>query len=156
MSKNIILAFDPGIGGGYALYGNRTLKTFYMPTRKSGRKNKVNTKMLVEHLRPYAPRIKMAVTEKVGVMTGDEGVVAMFNFGYGAGILEGVVTALDIPMVKLNPAVWKPGMGLNRDKTVSLKLARKLFPQHTEQFALKRDDGRAEAALMAYFAERNL
>ena len=158
MIKNIILGLDPGFGGGIAFYGGHQskLKTVHMPTRKYNRKKKINTQLLVDIIAPHAHKIKIAAIERVGVMSGKETPSSMFNFGYGAGILEGVCIALGIKVVKINPAVWKPALGLNRDKKTSLALARKLFPQNFDDFRFDKDDGKAEAALIAYFAERNL
>lgn len=151
----MILGIDPGFGGGLAFLSNKQLQTHYMPVRKYNGKTKMNAVALAKLLKPYAPKIKLAVIERVGAMP-NQGVSSMFNFGYGAGIIEGVLAALDIKFVHIKPEVWKASLGLDRTKANSLKLAIKLFPGYAGQFALKRDDGKAEAALMAYFAERNL
>jgi hypothetical protein len=46
-------------------------------------------------------------------------------------------------------------MGLNRDKAASIERAKSLFPKDVERFKASKD-GRAEAALLAYFGKRLL
>ena len=75
-----------------------------------------------------------------------------FNFGMGYGILLGVLATLEIPYTKVSPARWKNDLGLNKDKDLSRSMATRLFPKNAEQFKRKKDDGRAEAALIAHWA----
>jgi len=52
--------------------------------------------------------------------------------------------------------VWKPALGLTSDKQVSLDLARHLFPAHAGLLRRKKDDGRAEAMLLAEYGCREI
>lgn len=81
----------------------------------------------------------------------NQGVASMFRFGYNAGILLGVLNALEIKVLKVKPAVWKSALNLSSDKSKSLKLARKLFPSLHNQLRMQKNDGRAEALLLAHF-----
>ena len=79
-----------------------------------------------------------------------------FNFGQGVGVLKGVMAALRIPYTLISPAKWKASYSLNRDKDASRLLATRLFPESAEHFERKKDDGRAEALLIAkYGSELN-
>lgn len=49
------------------------------------------------------------------------------------------------------PATWKKALGLDKDKDKSRAMAAKLFPGLAEQLKRKKDDGRAEALLIAYY-----
>jgi crossover junction endodeoxyribonuclease RuvC len=59
----------------------------------------------------------------------------------------------------VTPAQWKFGVGLNAvsgqdqkaRKNASREKAIELFPQYADLFARVKDDGRAEAALMAWW-----
>lgn len=77
----------------------------------------------------------------------EQGVTSTFRFGYGAGVVRGVCDTLAIPVILIKPSVWKVALNLTRDKADSVALANKLFGPHFK----KRDDGPAEAALIAYF-----
>lgn len=87
--------------------------------------------------------------------TRGQGAAASFNFGKGVGEIHGILAALGIPMKSVKPAVWKALMRLSSDKNESRKLASEKFPKWKDKFARKKDDGRAEAVLLAIFgAER--
>jgi hypothetical protein len=85
-----------------------------------------------------------------GVLEGGQGVSSVFKFGKNYGIVIGVATGLSHPLVKITPFDWKRSNGLiGKDKDASRQLAMELWPRHAESFKRKRDDGRAEAALIA-------
>ena len=81
-----------------------------------------------------------------------QGVVSTFRFGYNAGILLGVLEAHRIQVLRVNPSSWKSALNLSSNKKDSLKLAIKKFPIYKAYFARMKDDGRAEAALIASYA----
>ena len=74
-----------------------------------------------------------------------------FNFGQGVGVIKGVLATLRIPYTLISPAKWKKFYGLSRDKDASRLLATRLFPASAEHFERKKDDGRAEALLIAKY-----
>jgi len=90
----------------------------------------------------------LAIVEKVNAGPKD-GTVHAFRFGEAFGIIQGVLGANLIPIIYLHPAIWKSQLNLNRDKNKSLHLAREMFPKKASYFKRMRDDGRAEAALLA-------
>jgi crossover junction endodeoxyribonuclease RuvC len=47
--------------------------------------------------------------------------------------------------------VWKRALGVKGDKDVSRQRASALLPRHSGLWLRKKDDGRAEAALIAYY-----
>lgn len=92
----------------------------------------------------------VAAVERVGSMPG-QGVTSTFNFGASYGKVLGVLAGLRIPTTVYRPAVWKEMMGLSSNKGESLALARRLWPDRANWFLRAKDDGRAEAALIAWF-----
>lgn len=94
--------------------------------------------------------------EKVGSMPG-QGVVSTFNFGHSLGFIEGVIQALGVPYQLVPPQKWKKEFSLTGDKSLSIDVCRKLFPD-VNLFATERcrnpHDGMAEALLMAEYARR--
>jgi len=84
------------------------------------------------------------------------GRTSAFNFGQGMGVIKGVIATMKIPYTMVTPMKWKKHFGLNRDKDASRLLATRLFPNLADQFKRKKDDGRAEAALIALYGEKEL
>ena len=54
------------------------------------------------------------------------------------------------------PASWKKHFKLSKDKGVSRATASQRFPQNAELFKRVKDDGRAEAALIALYGYEKL
>ena len=64
----------------------------------------------------------------------------------------GVLAALAIPCTLVTPGVWKRHHGLiGGDKSESRAKAIALWPGHADLFKRRKDDGRAEAALVAVY-----
>ncbi|MEA5089400.1 hypothetical protein [Solidesulfovibrio sp.] len=99
--------------------------------------------------------VRLAALEKVGAMPG-QGVVSMFSFGENCGIWKGILAALGIPYVCPRPQDWQRGIvdrKAGKDtKAASLATARRLFPD--ADLGRKKDHGRADALLLAWWARR--
>ena len=145
----MILGIDPGLNGAIAWVADtgHLIRVADMPTIEVHGKKKVSPQMLVSMLEDDAHEIKMAAIEEVGAMPG-QGVTSMFNFGYSAGILAGVCAGLLIPMTFYRPAAWKRAAGVPADKGAARLMAQSFWPG-SRDFVRSKDDGRAEAALLA-------
>lgn len=150
----MILAIDPGASGALAFFDPQagTLEVVDMPTvavARSGKlKNEISPQMLAAIVAARAPAT--AVLEKVGAMPG-QGVSSMFQFGRGVGIVEGVLAALHVPTDYVTPQAWQKALNARSGKDGNRQRAAELFPAYAHLFARKKDDGRADAALMAYW-----
>ena len=150
----MILAVDPGASGALAFLDLAAgkLDILDMPTVevKRGAKNKteISPQMLAALIRGRAPLV--AVLERVGAMPG-QGTASMFQFGRGVGMLEGALAALQIPTEYVAPLVWQKAVGSRDGKDGNRQRAAELFPAYAHLFARKKDNGRADAALMAYW-----
>lgn len=91
---------------------------------------------------------RRAVVERAQSMPG-MGVAGAFKYGAGYGVVLGVLGALAIPFETVRPHLWKAAAGLSKDKGASRRRAIELWPEHAAVFARAKDDGRAEAALVA-------
>jgi crossover junction endodeoxyribonuclease RuvC len=80
-----------------------------------------------------------------------QGVASSFKFGRAFGTVEGALGAARIPINYVAPNKWKADAGLSKDKTASRRRATELWPTHASTFARVKDDGRAEAALIARY-----
>lgn len=89
--------------------------------------------------------------EDVHSMPG-QGVRSTFSFGRSKGIVEGAFSTEDTRPNLVSPQTWKRHFGLlKQDKKASRELAMKLFPKDAGLFKRAKDDGRAEAALIALY-----
>lgn len=93
--------------------------------------------------------------ERVSAFPKDSKVGA-FSFGKGAGHIEGVAAGMGIPFTLVQPQVWKKATGTPTDKNAARARACQLFPSMAAHFARVRDDGRAEASILALFGHRAL
>jgi crossover junction endodeoxyribonuclease RuvC len=143
----IVAGIDPGFEGGLAVLNeHRNLETCLMPTVGEGTKRRVNASAVATFLTERD--VEHVVIERVGAMPKN-GAASMFRFGMGYGQLMGVVAALNYPHEFVTPRKWKGAFGLSKDKEQSRSRILELYPEHAEQFARKKDEGRAEAALIA-------
>lgn len=72
-----------------------------------------------------------------------------FNFGQSLGTCRSVPVCLGIRVVDVTPTTWKRAMALTADKDVARARAADRWPDHADKFRRVKDDGRAEAALLA-------
>lgn len=98
----------------------------------------------------YANAIEVAVVEDVHARPG-QGVTSMFRFGVTAGAIQGVLAALMVPSFYVTPNVWKHLMHLSSDKNLSREKAKVVAPEFADRFARVKDDGRAEALMIAVY-----
>lgn len=81
-----------------------------------------------------------------------QGVASTWTFAEGYGVILGTLGAMRIRTTLVSPQVWKKVYGLTADKDQSRQQAIQRWPSHVARFALKKNDGRAEAALIAAHA----
>lgn len=144
MNPPIILGCDPGLSGAIAALDAATGTLLWvedMPVVD----RMVNAAELADWLR--GELIKQAAVEQVASRPG-QGVASTFKFGQTHGTLLGVLGALNVPVTHVTPTTWKRPFGLTSDKEKSRRLAIELWPNMSGYFARKKDDGRAEAALI--------
>jgi crossover junction endodeoxyribonuclease RuvC len=152
---SFVIGIDPGISGAIAFFVDGVLDhVIDMPTLKivSGKtmKSHISAVTLVDILDGWSPNQAHIVIEKVHAMPG-QGVSSMFNFGRSSGIIEGVVAAMHFPSTYVTPVTWTKAVGRAAGKDASRMRAMELFPAKADLFKRAKDDGRADAALIAYW-----
>lgn len=155
-----IVGIDPGKTGAMAItHADGSVQFFDVPRIKLRGKDKPAWTEWVnewsEALRWAAP--DMVVIEDIAARPG-QGVTSMFNFGRTLGFAHGIVASTcDCPIHFITPSVWKAKLGLLKsDKGASRELCRTLYPWTAPDIARVKDDGRAEAVLLAYYGRRHL
>ena len=142
------LGIDPGATGCAALIHDHGLDLFDWPGDPA---------LVVPRLADWLVRfdVRLAALEKVGAMPG-QGVVSMFTFGQNVGTWHGILATMHIPYVCPRPQEWQRGLvdrKAGKDtKAASLAPARRLFPD--ADLGRKKDHGRADALLLAWWARR--
>jgi crossover junction endodeoxyribonuclease RuvC len=150
----MILAIDPGAKGALAFFDpdKGTLDIVDCPTvevkRNAKTKTEISPQMLAGIISSRSP--SYAIIERVGAMPG-QGVSSMFQWGRGVGMYEGVLAALQIPVTYVAPQTWQRAVNSRDGKDGGRARAAELFPAYAQMFARKKDDGRADASLMAYW-----
>lgn len=148
MKDRIVLGIDPGASGALAFYWPDHLGRVAVEDAPAV-DGVVSAAAVARLIEKYGAT--EAVIETVGAMPG-QGVSSMFRFGFSTGAVHGVLGALNIPYVQVTPTRWKKRMGLPADKEAARGMAIRTFPHVADRFSRKKDHGRAEAALLAYYA----
>jgi crossover junction endodeoxyribonuclease RuvC len=151
---SFIIGIDPGAAGAVAILepDGSLVQVFDMPSVEivsNGKaKRRISPEMLAAELRLYNVHATCAYIEQVGAMPG-QGVSSMFAFGEAFGLAKGVLAGLGIPVQSVPPARWKRALGLNSGKDAARAKAAATWPQQAGEFKRVKDDGKAEAALIA-------
>jgi crossover junction endodeoxyribonuclease RuvC len=147
-----VIGIDPGNEGALALLSGEgeLLEISDMPCVADGVKGRrtVNPALLAAIVRRWAPT--GAFCEFVGSRSTDAKVAA-FAFGRCRGAIEGVLGALGVPVAMLTVPTWRRAVGLPAGATKEMARGEAIrrWPTMAVNFARIRDDGRAEAALIA-------
>lgn len=158
-----VIGIDPGVTGAIAIRMPHETRILDMPTYevKRGKRQvrEVNAAQLARDLEGAVGSVEFfdragvhAYVERVGAMPG-QGVASMFAFGKSVGIVEGILAALEIPYTLVAASVWTRAVGVNGGKDGARKRAAELFPSQTGWFTRSKDDGRADAMLIAFYGE---
>lgn len=157
----LILGVDPGLSGGLAFYyvEAETIEVHDMPIHMLARNGKAKREIDAYGLARLidshkSEPITKAYIERVGAMP-KQGVSSVFSFGKSTGIALGVVAANFIPIEEVSPLKWKQAAGLTgKGKDASRALAARLFPRQSGLFSRAKNEGLAEATLIAVYGAR--
>ena len=147
-----VVAVDPGLSGALAFIEVQDstvvgLGVLDMPIIKLATRIIVDGGDVAAWLRGRQPDV--CVVEQVGAMP-HQGVVSMFSFGRALGTVEGVIHAAGLRLERVTPAIWQRATGASglrdpRGRTLEL------MPRARGLLERKRDIGRADALLMAFW-----
>ena len=140
-----LLGIDPGAKGAMAVLDCETLlvKTYDLPA------DIPSLHSLVLSL----PHIKCCTLEQVyaGEKMSKRAVGVMFE---QFGAIKSALAWRSIPVETVRPSHWKPALSVPADKTAARRRASEFFPDCADQWPLVKHDGRAEAALIAWYGRR--
>lgn len=151
MNNGLILGVDPGCSGALVAMrptGELVAHTM-MPTGKIGKSTRLNPQALAGWVRSLGDSVQHAYIERVGSMPG-QGLSSTFSFGHAAGMVEGVLAALSIPVTLITPQAWKKSCGLiGQDKDASRTRAAQLYPWERALDQKAKGQALADAILIA-------
>jgi crossover junction endodeoxyribonuclease RuvC len=145
-----VIGVDPGKSGALALLHLATgeLKVEDVPVFRLKGKTSIDHYGLARIIDAWSPLNPVVFLEQVSSRPG-EGHAGAFDFGRTYGLILGVLAGNFLRVELVSPSVWKAAMRVRGEKDVSRARASTLFPRHSALFARVKDDGRAEAALIA-------
>lgn len=170
-----VIGIDPGTKGAIALFdpvAKPRLQVYTLPTfaiarsgkTKSGKKKSAQTRLDMDGLwslilglgAAFEP--DFAFLEDVNGYGGNEqqNAAAAGVLMQTAGALEAYIVAAQIPRQKIAASVWKGTLkitgGTSAEKKTKARIrASQIFPEHADEFRRVKDDGVAEAALIAWY-----
>lgn len=159
----IYIGIDPGLNGAVGVLTPVAQHVFDTPTMiVSGVKEKrvYNTPAMALLLAPFVEAFEghpevLVILENVHSMP-KQGVASSFSFGQGLGMWQGIIAALGLPLEMPSPQRWKKEIMADqgKEKSAARFKAIQLFPSLAAQFSRVKDDGRAEAILLAEYGRR--
>lgn len=161
----MILGVDPGLDGALFLTDGAAVEVLDVPTLTAGKGREVDGLAVAQWLDERSQQIRAAFLERVNAMPSipgpngkrrTMGAQSAFAFGRTDGLLHGLVVANLIPATRITPVTWRKAMCVPKGKDGARARAKELFPAHAHLFNRKRDDGRADAALIALYGLREL
>ena len=154
----VIIGIDPGLSGAVACLAEDFFEVSDMPTfdlvRNRKKKRDLDLATLVLTLSAMKGEEPVhAFVEQVHSMP-KQGVSSSFAFGKCYGAILGVLAALGIPQTPVHSRVWKKAVGVPAAKDGARARASQLMPTQAYNWTRVKDDGRAEAALLALYGWR--
>ena len=149
-----VAGIDPGKTGGLSIiYPDGSVVVRRVPVMKlRGKERPAWTEWAKDwNSAIYLASPDLIVIEEVSARPG-QGVTSMFNFGQNLGFVRALAAISSARVETVTPSKWKGKLGLLKsDKNASRELARQLYPAATAEFARVKDDGVAEATLLANY-----
>lgn len=167
MASRLTIGIDPGLEGAIAVLADGEAGVIIdMPLLRVGESNEVDARqfaMFIRAARDLHPGATVSATiERVRAMPPKDGVrkagaQSSFNFGDHYGKAKAVLELLGIPYTRAEPASWKRQFGLTgKGKDAARLLAIQRFPSAATELKRKKDNGRADALLIALYGDQRL
>ena len=156
----IYIGVDPGLDGGLAAIEDSALTLNVMPTVAVGARREVDEQAVVAWILDQAVAVPCRGDvrihiELVHAMPG-QGVVSMFSFGTGWGLVRGICAGMGFPYVLVSPQEWKKATLPGQPKGSEYLAASRLWPNadwRRSDRAHSPHSGLVDAALIAIYGQ---
>lgn len=139
-----VIGIDPGLNGALALLCDGEIHDLVdMPVVDGN----VDPWRLTWQLANWGS-VRKVIVEKQQAYP-KQGVSSSFKTGFGYGTVCAVIAALERPLHIVSASEWTRWLKVGNDKDAHRRKAKELWPGCAEMFARSKDDGRADAALLA-------
>ncbi len=162
MARSLTFGIDPGLTGAIAtLVDGEAGPVIDTPTMEVDGHTELDARamaLFIRAARETNPGAYVsACIERVRAMPAKgrkQGAQSSMNFGDTYGKAKAVLELLGIPTTRAEPASWKRSFGLlKQDKDAARVLAISRFPSAAPSLRRKKDNGRADALLIALWFE---
>ncbi|RRU23597.1 hypothetical protein [Stenotrophomonas sp. 278] len=164
-TSRLTIAIDPGLKGAIAVLADGfPTAVLDMPTMEVDGRTEIDARAIAVFIREqraaHPGAEVLACIERVRAMPAQgrkQGAQSSMNFGDNYGKAKAVLELLGIPTIRAEPLSWKRRFGLvGQDKDASRQLALKRYPAAAHLLTRKKDDGRADALLIALWADHQI
>lgn len=162
MARSLTFGIDPGLTGAIAtLVDGEAGPVIDTPTMEVDGHTELDARamaLFIRAARDMNPGAHVsACIERVRAMPAKgrkQGAQSSMNFGDTYGKAKAVLELLGIPTTRAEPASWKRSFGLlKQEKDAARVLAIARFPSAASSLRRKKDNGRADALLIALWFE---
>jgi crossover junction endodeoxyribonuclease RuvC len=158
----IILGIDCGVHGAIARLDNNgaqlALAIEDMPTlqikKRKGQPSQIDVPQLARIIDEMTFGADLIVIEQAQMIPGTGQISQVAQQWKNFGLVYGMAASSFRRIELVQPAQWKRELHCPRDKDGARQRASQLLPQHAGLWRLKKDDGRAEATLIALYGQR--
>jgi crossover junction endodeoxyribonuclease RuvC len=151
VSVTRIIGCDPGITGALALLHNQSVVHLADMPIIDGQ---VDCYTLTALLADWGAVDRVVV--EVQQAMPRQGVSSTFRTGANYGRILGVLAALERPVTHVRASVWTQALRVGPDKNAHRRRCQDEWPYIAGQYARVKDDGRADACLIALWAASGL
>ena len=148
----IYMGIDPGFSGAWGMIDHHGKYVSCGDMHNNGKH--IIQRMVWAEISQAKDRQDMEICLEAVHSMPKQGVASSFKFGMAYGVALSLADRTLCPVTMVTPQVWKKAMKLTSDKKQSLEIARELWPN--APLTRIKDNGRAEALLMAEYLRRQM
>jgi crossover junction endodeoxyribonuclease RuvC len=152
--SKVFIGIDPGLSGAIAIIDDDFVSVYDAPSVPVKKGNDYLVADMARLISAASSQRSCYAILEAGIAMPNQSSSSTAKAARGGGLWEGMLAMAGVPYELVRPAAWKKVMGVTADKGEARIMAQKLFPQAAHQFSRVKDDGRAEAVLIAEFGRR--
>jgi hypothetical protein len=155
--NRLYIGIDNGLHGGIVFLENGKITNMYdMPIIKTKDKTLYNISEIIRIIKLYKYNDNMVVILEQAHARPISGRTQCFNTGYGFGLMQGIISTLNIPLLIVSPQRWQKyllvGINTGDTKTNTYVFCQRTFPDIDFLRGRKKfHDGLCDAAALSFY-----